>query len=80
MGLSPSAGRKSAKTPRQASKLRILDPACGSGSFLIGAYQFLLDWHRDQYVTDDAEKHARGSKPKLYRSPNSPLKKSILVD
>ncbi|CAN5287529.1 hypothetical protein BH23GEM4_BH23GEM4_17210 [soil metagenome] len=27
------------------SKLRILDPACGSGSFLLGAYQFLLDWH-----------------------------------
>ena len=27
------------------SKLRILDMACGSGSFLLGAYQFLLDWH-----------------------------------
>ena len=39
-----------ALTPRQVSKLRILDPACGSGSFLIGAYQFLLDWHRDYYV------------------------------
>ncbi len=25
-----------------ASKLKILDPACGSGSFLLGAYQFLL--------------------------------------
>ena len=24
------------KTPKQAAKLRILDPACGSGSFLIG--------------------------------------------
>ena len=32
------------------AKLRILDPACGSGSFLIGAYQFLLDWHRDWYI------------------------------
>jgi len=37
-------------TPDQASSLRILDPACGSGSFLIGAYQYLLDWHRDWYV------------------------------
>ncbi|MBK7994129.1 MAG: N-6 DNA methylase [Blastocatellia bacterium] len=27
------------KTPKQASKLKILDPSCGSGSFLIGAYQ-----------------------------------------
>jgi len=38
------------KTPREVSKLRILDPACGSGSFLIGAYQYLLDWHRDWYI------------------------------
>ena len=38
------------KTPRDVAKLRILDPACGSGSFLIGAYQFLLDWHRDWYI------------------------------
>jgi hypothetical protein len=30
--------------------LRILDPACGSGSFLLGAYQYLLNWHRDWYV------------------------------
>jgi len=55
------------KKPQQAARLRILDPACGSGSFLIGAYQYLLDWHRDWYVADGAEKHARGRKPKLYR-------------
>jgi len=56
------------KSPRRAAELRILDPACGSGSFLIGAYQFLLDWHRDWYVADDPEKHARGRDPKLFRS------------
>jgi len=38
------------KTPRDVAKLRVLDPACGSGSFLIGAFQFLLDWHRDWYI------------------------------
>ncbi len=38
------------KTPKDVSKLKILDPACGSGSFLLGAYQFLLDWHRDWYI------------------------------
>ena len=38
------------KTPSDAATLCILDPACGSGSFLIGAYQYLLDWHRDWYV------------------------------
>ncbi len=37
------------KTPEDAAKLRILDPACGSGSFLTGAYQYLLDWHLDYY-------------------------------
>ena len=34
------------------SRLRVLDPACGSGSFLLGAYQFLLDWHLDGYLRD----------------------------
>ena len=47
------------KTPRHAEKLRILDPACGSGSFLIGAYHYLLDWHRDWYVEHDPNKHRK---------------------
>lgn len=42
-----------------ASQVRILDPACGSGSFLIGAYQFLLAWHRDRYMEDGPQKHRR---------------------
>ncbi|NLD98022.1 MAG: N-6 DNA methylase [Synergistaceae bacterium] len=54
------------KTPKQAARLRILDPACGSGSFLIGAYQHLLDWHRDWYVADGAEKWSKGRSPTLY--------------
>jgi hypothetical protein len=54
------------KTPRQAAELRILDPACGSGSFLIGAYQYLLDWHRDWYTSDDPRRHARGGR--LYQA------------
>jgi len=37
------------KSPKEISKLRIVDPACGSGSFLIGAYQFLLDHHKNYY-------------------------------
>ena len=37
------------RTAAQAAEIRILDPACGSGSFLIGAYQFLLDWHLQWY-------------------------------
>jgi hypothetical protein len=48
------------KTPKQAAKLHILDPACGSGSFLINAYQKLLDWHRDWYAANGPENFAKG--------------------
>ncbi len=48
-----------------ASKIKIVDPACGSGSFLIVAYQYLLDWHRDRYVEDGPEKHRK----ELYQGP-----------
>lgn len=47
------------KTPKEAAEIKILDPACGSGSFLIGAYQYLLDWHREWYVQDGPEKHKK---------------------
>ena len=50
------------------SKVRIVDPACGSGSFLIGAYQFLLDWHLAQYLADGPEQWADKSNPQLYRT------------
>jgi type I restriction-modification system DNA methylase subunit len=46
-------------TPKQISKIRILDPACGSGSFLLGAYQYLLDYHRDWYQKDGHQKHTK---------------------
>jgi len=47
------------KTTRQAANLRIVDPACGSGSFLLGAYQYLLDWYRDQYINDGPDQHSK---------------------
>ena len=37
------------KTPAQIAKLKILDPACGSGSFLLGAYQTLIEYHERYY-------------------------------
>jgi type I restriction-modification system DNA methylase subunit len=48
-----------ARTVREASKLKIVDPACGSGSFLLGAYQYLLEWHRQYYEKDGPEKHKK---------------------
>jgi N-6 DNA methylase/type I restriction and modification enzyme subunit R-like protein len=47
------------KTPEQASEIRILDPACGSGSFLIGAYQYVLDWHLAAYVKEAESSKSR---------------------
>jgi hypothetical protein len=55
------------QTPKAISDILVLDPACGSGSFLLGAYQHLLNWHRDWYVADGADKHARGRTPKIFR-------------
>jgi hypothetical protein len=49
----------------KGTPLRILDPACGSGSFLLGAYQTLLDWYRDGYLAAGAEKYAAGRSPAL---------------
>jgi type I restriction-modification system DNA methylase subunit len=45
------------KTPRQISSVKILDPACGSGSFLLGAYQYLLDYHLNWYQKTGSQKH-----------------------
>ena len=69
------------KLPVDVSRLKIVDPACGGGSFLIGAYQYLLNWHKDFYTENS--KPGKGNK-------NNPLtptgelttaeKKRILVN
>ncbi len=58
---SAKAGRGNLKplTPRQITNLKILDPACGSGSFLLGAYTYLLNYHRDWYVENDPQKYTK---------------------
>ncbi|MFA7407813.1 MAG: N-6 DNA methylase [Anaerolineaceae bacterium] len=53
------------KTPQEAAQLTIVDPACGSGSFLLGAYQYLLDWHESWYLGHDPEGWTRGKQPAL---------------
>ncbi|MGL5956719.1 MAG: Eco57I restriction-modification methylase domain-containing protein [Brevinema sp.] len=37
------------KKPEEISEMTIVDPACGSGSFLIGVYEYLLNWYLTQY-------------------------------
>jgi hypothetical protein len=46
--------------------LAVLDPACGSGSFLLGAYQYLLNWHLETY-SKDPDKWTRGKEPRIYQ-------------
>ena len=53
------------KTPTTAAKLKICDPACGSGSFLLGAYSHLLAWHLAWYTANDPTKYATGNNPRL---------------
>ncbi|MGP1520007.1 MAG: Eco57I restriction-modification methylase domain-containing protein [Treponema sp.] len=40
-------------TPEKVSSLKVCDPSCGSGSFLVGAYQYLLNWHFDYYYNEE---------------------------
>jgi hypothetical protein len=56
------------KTPRDAARLKILDPACGSGTFPLGAYQYLLDWHLKWYSEHEPEKSASGKNPVIFQS------------
>ena len=42
-------------TPKQIAELKIVDPACGSGSFLIGAYQHLLNYHSNYYQQNETQ-------------------------
>ncbi len=51
------------KTPEEVSKITIVDPACGSGSFLIGAYQFLMDWHKNYYTSNGKPSKGNKSNP-----------------
>ena len=73
------------KTPEEAARLKVVDPACGSGSFLLGAYQHLLDWHLKWYLDNDPERWAKGKNPALvqvtggYRL-TTEKKKEILVN
>ena len=69
------------KKPADVEKLRFVDPACGSGSFLLGTYDYLLNWHKEQY---GALKKMRTGKKSDKLRPDGELttaeKKRILVN
>jgi type I restriction-modification system DNA methylase subunit len=73
------------KTPKEVEKIKIVDPACGSGGFLLGAYQYLLDWHAGYYKAE-YQKHNKKSRG-LKTDPITPdgklsaaVKKQILLN
>ena len=47
--LDRTLGRKLAecRTPGEVSRIRVLDPSCGSGAFLTGAFDLFLEWYRE---------------------------------
>ncbi|MGD0588340.1 MAG: TaqI-like C-terminal specificity domain-containing protein [Thermoplasmata archaeon] len=42
-------------TPERMERFAVLDPACGSGSFLVAAYQTLIDYHVQYYENHPAK-------------------------
>ncbi|MDR3197700.1 MAG: N-6 DNA methylase [Planctomycetaceae bacterium] len=73
------------KNPKDVAKIKIVDPACGSGSFLLGAYQFLLDWHQSYYENNYKSKkiQPRGLKSDTLTPDwklTAPEKKRILMN
>jgi type I restriction-modification system DNA methylase subunit len=55
------------KTPDEISKLRIADIACGSGIFLVTAYEYLQQYHADWYLSNGPEKYVE----KIYQTGNN---------
>ncbi|QQR73908.1 MAG: N-6 DNA methylase [Holophagales bacterium] len=55
------------RSPKEMAKLRVVDPACGSGSFLLSAYQKLLDAHLAWYREHEPKKH----KEAVFEGPGS---------
>ncbi|HKZ42289.1 MAG TPA: type I restriction endonuclease [Candidatus Hodarchaeales archaeon] len=46
------------KTAQDVAKLRIADICCGSGTFLLGVFEYLQSWYLDWYLKDGSEKHS----------------------
>ncbi len=49
------------KTPEEISEMRFADIACGSGSFLLGVYDYLLRYHTTYYNSPGKKGEARAA-------------------
>ena len=66
------------KSPKQIEKIRILDPACGSGSFLIGAFQYLIGYHVRYLTEHPKEAHVHPLFPDLIKGENGEPRLSVV--
>ncbi len=66
------------KSPKQIEKIRILDPACGSGSFLIGAFQCLIDYHVRYLSEHPKEAHGHALFPDIIRDQDGETRLSVV--
>jgi len=65
------------KTPKQLERIKILDPACGSGSFLLTAFQTLIDYHLDYYEKSPEESGSGTLFPDVIKDFNGKKRLSI---
>jgi adenine-specific DNA-methyltransferase len=54
------------KKPEEIAKMSFLDPACGSGSFLINTFNYLIKYHEQYYSEHPAEGKKQPEKKKKY--------------
>lgn len=64
-------------TPVEVADLRILDPSCGAGSFLIQVFRYLLDWHLCWYLSDDISRWTSSTPPRLQPMPDQKWRLSL---
>ncbi|GBU26565.1 hypothetical protein R84B8_00075 [Treponema sp. R8-4-B8] len=64
------------KKPEKIAAIKICDPACGSGSFLVGAYQYLLNYHLDYYTQEKNIKTSLKNK-KIFEAGHNTYKLTI---
>lgn len=70
------------KTPDEIVNIKILDPACGSGSFLLGAYKYLLNYHKEYFLKNKTKKYMGSRYEIIDESGNLSLwvRKQILIN
>ncbi len=67
------------KKPNEIKKLTIVDPACGSGSFLIGAYDYLLKYHLEYYLENKTRKNKAIKAGEIYQTKTGKYKLSTKI-